>query len=512
MIKRNHVYPGDVLEVLRGLPEKSVSMSMSSPPYWSLRDYGIPPSIWDGDGTCESGEHEYIEDGSKPDFKYYKDDKYSGPGHPKGQEIKHKWEEVKPARHHTPGDIPSEGSILDKSKRGPTELRPGLPSAFCTKCGAWRGCLGLEPTPELFIKHLCDIYDEVKRVTRDDGTCWVNLGDTYGGSGGAGNQYERFAAGKGDFTKYNGNKAPAKSLVCIPFMFAMEMINRGWILRNVIIWHKNNCMPSSARDRFTIDFEYLFFFSKKQKYYFEQQFEAFQTPGGDKPRKTVFGSVDDKDDCKGTAGFSNATYRGRAEWVPNTLGRNKRAVWNINTKSYKEAHFATYPPELCETPISAGCPKEICTACGTPRERILSRDKSYWSQAKGDKWDKPDDEIWAEGSGRNDGYKLNTQLWEKHNKDHPLKFKGYSSCSCNAPFKPGIVLDPFFGSGTTGEVAESLGRDWIGIEINPDYIELAMKRLEIARVARKNKKNPNVVKRYKKNREDIENGKQETLF
>jgi tRNA G10 N-methylase Trm11 len=91
-------------------------------------------------------------------------------------------------------------------------------------------------------------------------------------------------------------------------------------------------------------------------------------------------------------------------------------------------------------------------------------------------------------------------------------YNGYSSCSCNAPFKPGIVLDPFFGSGTTGEVAESLGRDWIGIEINPDYIELAMKRLEIARVARKNKKNPNVVKRYKKNREDIENGKQETLF
>jgi DNA modification methylase len=437
-------------------------MSMSSPPYWSLRDYGIPPSIFDDPGDCV---HDFSD-------------------------------EIKPARHHTPGDIPSAGSILDKSKRGPTELRPGLPSAFCTKCGAWRGCLGLEPTPELFIKHLCDIYDEVKRVTRDDGTCWVNLGDTYGGSGGAGNQYERFAAGKGDFTKYNGNKAPAKSLVCIPFMFAMEMINRGWILRNVIIWHKNNCMPSSARDRFTIDFEYLFFFSKKQKYYFEQQFEAFQTPGGDKPRKTVFGSVDDKDDCKGTAGFSNATYRGRAEWVPNTLGRNKRAVWNINTKSYKEAHFATYPPELCETPISAGCPKEICTACGTPRERILSTEYKNQSFTDTEKY-KQEQYQTKPTFGR--GNVIRNEM-------------GYSSCSCNAPFKPGIVLDPFFGSGTTGEVAESLGRDWIGIEINPDYIELAMKRLEIARVARKNKKNPSVVKRYKKTREDIENGKQRTLF
>jgi site-specific DNA-methyltransferase (adenine-specific) len=455
-IKRNHVYPGDVLEVLRGLPEKSVSMSMSSPPYWSLRDYGIPPSIFDDPGDCV---HDFSD-------------------------------EIKPARHHTPGDIPSEGSILANSKRGPTELRPGQPSAFCTKCGAWRGCLGLEPTPELFIKHLCDIYDEVKRVTRDDGTCWVNLGDTYGGSGGAGGDWQHGSRADEPKWKQDSTATVPKSLVLIPFRFALEMENRGWILRNVIIWHKNNCMPSSASDRFTIDFEYLFFFSKKQKYYFEQQFEAFKSPP--ETRVTSFGGL-----VKGVEGYTNPTYRGEATWEPNALGRNKRAVWTINTKSYKEAHFATYPPELCETPISAGCPKEICTTCGTPRERLF----------------KNGDIIGTGGGYELHAGSINKRTGIKEKLVHREKsHDGYTSCSCNAPFKPGIVLDPFMGSGTTATVAEALGVDWVGIEINPEYIDFAWNRINLARVARKNAQSPKVVKRYKKTREAIENGKQEVLF
>jgi len=212
---------------------------MTSPPYWSLRDYGIEPVIWDAGEPCE-----------------------------------HQWDDVKARRPATPGDVPSDKSIIAAKYKDnyDTALRPSRGSAFCVKCGAWKGRLGLEPTPELFIKHLCDIFDEIKRVLRDDGTIWVNLGDTYSNSSTKSN-WDTFAkyrhdggAGKRDIGGNEPKKrypdTPTKSLVMIPQRFALEMINRGWILRNVIIWHKNNCMPSSASDRFTIDFEYIYFFSK----------------------------------------------------------------------------------------------------------------------------------------------------------------------------------------------------------------------------------------------------------
>ena len=140
------------------------------------------------------------------------------------------------------------------------------------KCGAWKGNLGLEPTFELYIKHLCDIFDEVKRVLRKDGTCWVNLGDSYGGSGNASGHKEdtrNLGYKTLEMGATQGNQRTtgryAKSLLDIPYRFSIEMTNRGWIKRNTIIWWKPNCMPSSANDRFTIDFEYLFFFTKNNK-------------------------------------------------------------------------------------------------------------------------------------------------------------------------------------------------------------------------------------------------------
>ena len=147
------------------------------------------------------------------------------------------------------------------------------------------GQLGLEPTFQEYITKLCDIFDEVKRVLRKDGTCWVNLGDSYNGSktGNTNGTYKnRIDKSKSwansDSFKKAEQDIPAKSLCLIPQRFAIEMVNRGWILRNTIIWHKPNCMPSSAKDRFTLDFEYLYFFSKSKKYYFEQQFEPYQFP------------------------------------------------------------------------------------------------------------------------------------------------------------------------------------------------------------------------------------------
>jgi DNA modification methylase len=480
-LQRNHIYNGHVLDVLRKWPDGCINTVVTSPPYWALRDYSIPPVIWDELTEYVDCKHEFVI-------------------------------HAEPRRKMTPGDIPSESSIIGDKYLGENYkvLRPSEGSDFCTGCGAWRGSLGLEPTPELFVKHLCDIFDEIKRVLRDDGTIWVNLGDTFGGSGGAGNQYEKFSREKGQkMVKYEGTRSrvPAKSLVMIPQRFALEMIRRGWILRNTIIWHKNNPMPSSARDRFTIDFEYVYFFSKKPRYYFEQQFEALKEGSLEKAqrdlelRKKRGGNLFRKESYKNTMnkegdGFGINSGKYLESIVESMkLGRNKRAVWTINTKSYKEAHFATYPPELCNTPISAGCPEFVCTKCGLARERIF-KNGDIISTGGGY-------ELHAGSINKRTGIKEKLIQREKLH-------AGYTSCGCNAPFKPGIVLDPFMGSGTTAEVAESLGRDWVGIEINPEYIGLAWKRIRDARVKRKS--SDKVYRNYKKTEESVKNGKQRRLL
>ncbi len=139
-----------------------------------------------------------------------------------------------------------------------------IKEGFCSKCGAWKGTLGLEPNFDLYIKHLCDIYDGIKRVLKKTGTCWVNLGDTYAGSGVVNKSEWKHKESVGTPNKHKTNYT-SKCLLMIPQRFAIEMIKRGWILRNVIIWYKPNCMPSSVRDRFTVDFEYVFLFVKSNK-------------------------------------------------------------------------------------------------------------------------------------------------------------------------------------------------------------------------------------------------------
>ncbi len=357
LVKMNQIICGDALEKSKKLPNESVNCVMTSPPYWALRDYGdCVESIWDGDKDC-----------------------------------KHNWESETKVWHGDRGK--------GKHKEVFTDLKEQKSQHhFCSKCGAWEGQLGLEPTFDLYIKHLCDVFDEVKRVLRDDGTCWVNIGDTYGGSeNSSGHKEDTTNAGKltQEYGASKGNqkatKGYEKSLVMIPFRFAIEMVNRGWILRNTIIWHKRNCMPSSVKDRFTVDFEYLFFFSKSKKYYFETQYESHLW--ADKDRRSKFPRNPKKGKIlTGQYSISSVKY--------GEQGRNKRTVWVINPKPFKEAHFAVYPEELCETPIKAGCPVG------------------------------------------------------------------------------GIVLDPFFGAGTTGLVALKQNKKFIGIELNKEYIKIAEKRLK----------------------------------
>ncbi len=326
------IYNGECLDVLKQLPSESVNCAVTSPPYWALRDYGVKGSIWDGEPNCE-----------------------------------HQWdleEKKNPMDKGGKGQHDEGGRVGGMGVKRTTKLHS---SGFCSKCGAWRGSLGLEPTFDLYIKHLCDIFDEVKRVLRKDGTCWVNLGDTYGGVGrgkshndgrlqGLHNQYKGGLPEKGTYGTID------KCLCQIPSRFSIEMCNRGWILRNTLIWHKPNCMPSSVKDRFTIDFEYLFFFVKNKKYWFETQRE----PQKRSSIKRAFAHDNlEKRKLKGNEPYalSGKAQKKAHEKVKlkflqgEKIERIKRCVWKITTKPFKGAHFAVFPEELIETPIKAGCPE-----------------------------------------------------------------------------------------------------------------------------------------------------------
>lgn len=269
-----------------------------------------------------------------------------------------------------------------------------------------KGQLGLEPTFHEYLDKLCAVFDEVRRILKPSGTCWVNMGDTYaspmkgGGMGNGGDGlYDRLKRRAGFSRVKLRMGLPPKTLCQIPARFAIEMTDRGWLLRNEIIWWKPNCMPQSARDRFTVNFEKVFFFVKSRKYYFKQQYEAVKDKARLKrrffdpnaKRKHVYG------DPRIAAINPNTMEASRRRILK--LGSRKRSVWRIAVRPYPEAHFAVYPPELVETPINAGCPQG------------------------------------------------------------------------------GIVLDPFMGSGTTALVARQLGRHFIGIELNSEYVRQARQRL-----------------------------------
>ncbi len=322
------------------------------------------------------------------------------------------------------------------------------------------GQLGLENSFQEYINKLCNIFDEVKRVLKKTGCCYVNLGDTYmndssyskGGGQGFGND-------KIGMIKKDNKQCPKKSLCQIPSRFAIEMTNRGWILRNEIIWHKPNCMPSSAKDRFTVDFEKIFFFTKNKKYFFEPQFESFLSNSYDIERMAKARSEYGNGKWSKESGGSIKTQRAFVAGGKN--GRNKRCVWSINTKPFKEAHFATYPEKLIEIPIKASCPEFICTKCGNIKEKIFKKGE-FVQTGGGRKKDTP---------GLSNNQKISAGY-------HQTIESGYTDCDCKKPFISGTILDPFCGSGTTAVVAKHLKRKMYGIEINKYYCDISIKRID----------------------------------
>ena len=444
MLELNKIYNGDCLEVLKTLPDNSVDCVVTSPPYWGLRDYGT--ATWEGgDVNCN----------------HVRDNK-----------------------------------ITDNCNTGQINLKEigcgdSIYKDICKKCGAKRidKQLGLESTFTEYINKLCNIFDEIKKVLKPTGTCFVNLGDTYGGSGNGswdapieirGKQYRKTCNLDQEYLgpprKTNDF---SKSLLQIPSRFAIEMCNRGWILRNELIWHKPNCMPNSVKDRFTVDFEKMFFFVKNRKYYFEQQYEPFSEsylkemrPMG-VLRERMYENSKYKMDAAPSQ-FKKPANLERNE--TNLIGRNKRCVWKIKTKPFNEAHFAVYPEALCKTPIQAGCPLYVCSKCGKPREIIIER--SSISEEYHKENEKQHYKLLSQiNLSKTSALRISGNKYNDWKVANPDKFLGYTDCGCGAEFIPGIVLDPFFGSGTTGVTALKLNRNFVGIELNPEYIEIAQKRI-----------------------------------
>jgi len=303
------------------------------------------------------------------------------------------------------------------------------------------GQIGNEPDFKTYIIKLCNVFDRVRRVLKPTGTCFINLGDAYGGTG---SEQANARVLKNQSTKGKYDKC----LLCIPDRFRIRMIDRGWILRNRIEWEKPNAMPDSANDRFTVNFEDVCFFVKNKKYYFEQQREysywAEVDKRADNPVPPKSGKI------------LTGQYSMQAVRYSEDKKRNKRCIWKINTKPFPDSHFAVYPEELCETPIKAGCPKFVCRKCGKAREKIIEETKGKWIPALGSS---PD----AKKGGKRTRLVIDR------------KEKGYTNCGCNAGFRPGIILDPFHGSGTTGKVARKLGRKYIGIDIKKEYLDMSLK-------------------------------------
>lgn len=308
------------------------------------------------------------------------------------------------------------------------------------------------------------VTQELRRVLKKTGTMWWNHGDSYGSSmqgerkmdsGGDGNFDRLRTRNTGEPISF-AKAVPEKSLLLQAHRLAIRMIDeQGWILRNQLIWHKPNVMPSSAGDRFTVDYEPIFFFSKSKTYWFEPQYEPHQEVS---LKRAEYGWHRGKEYPPEANAPQNTERMG--ERYVNPRGRNKRCVWTIPTQPFADAHFAVYPEELIETPIRAGCPEYICTKCGKAREKLLKDvGESTWDDTR------EKNHLVTGTSGLSFGRTAQIEMF------------GWDECMCNAGFKPGVILDPFFGTGTTAIVAHRLNRSWLGIELSEEYIRIAKRRL-----------------------------------
>lgn len=375
---KNKIINDNCVVGLKAIPDKSIDCCVTSPPYFGLRDYGTATWIG-GSEECD---------------------------------------------HQTPDNDMKNAGEKQQTSKGTIRYERSV----CRKCGAIREDeqIGMEETPELFVEQLVSVFTEVNRVLKPEGTLWLNLGDSYARAGWRNNNDKPGVKQKtNNGTNISGIKiktdCKAKDLIGIPWMVAFALRSAGWYLRQDIIWNKPNPMPESVTDRCTKSHEYIFLMSKSAKYYYDA--DSIKTPIQDASVQRLMQDIENQKGSERVPGKTNGNmkavikgyeHRG-VEGDKKLTGRsgnfdangdligdgnaNKKSVWTVTTRPFKDAHFATFPERLIVDCIKAGCPEN------------------------------------------------------------------------------GIVLDPFMGAGTTALVARKLNRNYLGFELNPEYIKIANNRL-----------------------------------
>lgn len=299
------------------------------------------------------------------------------------------------------------------------------PPYFALRNYGTDGQLGLEASVEAWVNNLAAVSAQVRRVLVPTGTFWLNLGDTY--------------------ATHHRQGAPRKSLLLAPERLALRLLRDGWIIRNKIVWAKPNPMPTSVADRLNTTYELVYVLARQPRYFFD--LDAIREPHRSSPHAPAPSprTAAAREAWRGPNGMAASGLASlKAQGcVGHPLGKNPGDVWTITPGGYRSAHHATYPLVLAERMIAAGCPEARCTMCHLPwRQKVTRRLGATATRA-----------VLA------------------------------PTCTCGAGSEPGLVLDPFMGSGTTAVAAENLGRDWLGIELNPDFAAVARSRIAAARTS-----------------------------
>lgn len=471
------------------LKDKSVQLCCFSPPYWGLRKYSVLPLVWGGDEDCQ---HKWGDKILGPTTAQYDNDGR--------QKIDAKdWSKGVASRKWTK---PQHGQL-------------------CLHCNAWRGDLGLEPTPELYLDHMMQVMAECWRVLRDDGVCFVNIGDSYAGSGSPGGDFRNGKGGDEYLRPYNrkGGRLKPKSLCLIPDEFRIRCRNAGWIIRSKIVWHKTNPMPESATDRPTSSYEDVIMMTKSNKPLFwthPRKRGTRRQPAADYiwkhkhanlivgyfpvsnrlihkywARQNLWRGHDyfwDQDAVREPHlpqsiqreeyGY-NAAFKGRhtmpGEKRPHSTdhkgflsanGRNIRDVWTIATEPTPEAHFATWPTKLVERMIRAATSHKACPVCGAAWKRTEEKQYPEMRNVKS-----------RTAPGQTSQGLLSTKRFDEPIITKTIGWQPTCSCPDNDGSGRCVVFDPFCGTGKTVIEAERLGRVGIGMDLSWEYLsDIAKKR------------------------------------
>ncbi|WP_328995808.1 site-specific DNA-methyltransferase [Kribbella sp. NBC_01245] len=283
------------------------------------------------------------------------------------------------------------------------------------------GQLGQEATIQEWVSNLTAVAAEVRRVLTPTGSFWLNVADRY--------------------SIHDREGSPRKSLLLGPARLSAALAADGWLVRNQIIWSKTNPMPSSVPDRLTTTYEVVFLLTKQRSYFFD--LDSIRVPHRSKPttpQASAKDSIPSEWRARSTDNIRGLVALKQAGIVGHPFGGNPGDVWRLATSSYRGAHFATFPERLAERAVLAGSPEARCSNCLKPHKRVTRR-------------------LGATA----------------------IRGALLATCTCEAPSEPAIVLDPFMGAGTTAVAAEKHGRDWLGIELNPDFAQLATDRVAAAR-------------------------------